>query len=120
MPAKSLRYTSNMSSRLASFVLRCITLVGVSALMLVPTGTCICDEHDESPISEQHEPGCPKVRKLDRSAPPTTFVADNAACGVALIANEASPTNPMKSVTAVAHGPPRGRPLYISLHILLI
>jgi len=109
-----------MTSRLASFVLRCIALVGVSALMLVPTGMCICHEHDESPASEQHEPGCPKVRKVDRSVPPITFVADNAACGVAPITNQTAQSSPTECVTAKAHGPPRDRPLYISLHILLI
>ena len=108
-----------MTSRFATFVFHSMMLAGISALMLVPTGMCICDEHDDS-ATEEHEPGCPKVRKLDRSAPPTSITPDKAACGFAPIANQSLPTNPTESVTAMAHGPPRGRPLFITLHILLI
>ena len=108
-----------MTSRLVTIALHGIVLLGVSAFLLVPTGMCICDGHDDSD-AEQHEPGCPKVRKLERSDPPATYTACDAACDFEKIGDETLPAGPIEAVARTAHGPPRGRPLFITLHSLLI
>ena len=67
-----------MLGRCFEIVLRSAVVIAISAIMLVPTGHCLCSEHEDSSTSEQHEPGCPKVRKLDRSGEPVNYKPDAA------------------------------------------
>lgn len=109
-----------MSLRVADITFRLLPLLAVALLMLVPTGICICAEgHDESP-SEEHEPGCPKVRSLDLPAGIQQYAGDSTLIGMALVDNESPPACPLRDVTAVGHGPPRGRPIYLTLGTLLM
>jgi hypothetical protein len=110
----------SMPLRLADFIVRLVLAVGVTGLMLVPTGMCVCAHaEDESPV-EQHEPGCPKVRKLDRPAAPEHYAGDPAPAAAVDLADDACPAGPVRPVVAVGHGPPRGRPIYLALQTLLI
>ena len=89
-------------------------------MMLVPTGMCICaDADDESPC-EQHEPGCPKVRKLDTPGGSQCYAGDPTNTGVIAVTDDDRPPGPSRLVKAVGHGPPRGSPIYITLGTLLI
>ena len=109
-----------MPQRLANLVTKLLPLFAVALLMLVPTGMCICAEsHDESP-NEEHEPGCPMVRKLDLPVGAQSYAGDSTLIGVALIDNDSPPTCPHRAVEAVGHSPPRGRPNYLTLGTLLI
>jgi len=100
-------------------LIRLAILLGITLLMLVPTGMCICSDHDDESSSEQHEPGCPKVRKLDQPAKPIQVEQDLSSFLIRL-ENEVSPATTSGAVFSVGHGPPRGRPLYIAQRSLLI
>lgn len=101
-------------------MLRGLLALAIAAVLLVPTGMCLCADHEEESANEQHQPGCPKVRKLDRSAAPEQYVPD--AGTVELVSTPAMVpmTSLPRRVQAVGHGPPRGSPLYIELKTLLI
>jgi hypothetical protein len=108
-----------MPLRLANSLFHVLPLMGVALLMLVPTGLCICGSHDEQGSSE-HEPGCPKIRKLERPASPESYAGDSTVGAVPTPRNDACPAGPTQTVVAVAHGPPRGQPIYLTLQTLLI
>jgi hypothetical protein len=101
-------------------LIRGLFVFSIAAVLLVPTGMCLCADHEEESANEQHQPGCPKVRKLERSAGPENYIPD--AGVVELLSTPAMlPRNgPARRVQAVGHGPPRGSPLYIELKTLLI
>jgi hypothetical protein len=100
--------------------IRLVALVGIAALMLVPSGICICADGENESATGSHEPGCPKVRKLDRPAPPEQYAGDVAVAVPLSLADVACPTGPARNVPAVGHSPPRGQPLYLALQTLLI
>jgi hypothetical protein len=108
-----------MPLRLANVVTRLLPLVAVALLMLVPTGICICAEGDDELPSEQHEPGCPKVRMLDLPAGAQCYAGDPTESGTIATIDSARPDGPSRLVEAVGHGPPRGRPFYLTLGTLL-
>jgi hypothetical protein len=109
-----------MPLRLANLVTRLLPLLAVALLMLVPTGMCICAEGDDESPGEQHEPGCPKVRNLDLPAGSLHYSGDATPGGVLSTANLSPAASPLRAVQAVGHGPPRGRPIYLTLGTLLI
>jgi hypothetical protein len=113
-------YTTYMPLRLAKSLLHVVPLIGIAMLMLVPTGMCICGSHEDEGSKEQHEPGCPKVRKLERPASPEYYAGDPTVGAVPTPRNDACPAGPTQTVVAVAHGPPRGQPIYLTLQTLLI
>ena len=100
---------------------RFASMLAVVWLMLMPTGICICADHDDESPNGQHEPGCPKVRKLDRMATAEHYSGDLTSVSMSPIARvnrlDAGPIDP---VTRTGHGPPRGRPTYLTLQTLLI
>jgi hypothetical protein len=98
--------------------LRLGVLACIAALMLVPTGMCICCEDDQA--TEKHEPGCPEVRKLDRPSPPQVYEGDATSAETVTTLELTRPTAPPRAVEAVAHGPPRGQPIYLAQKTLLI
>ena len=106
-------------NRVAEFVLRLALTTAVVALMLVPTGVCICGHAEEGP-GEEHQPGCPEVRKLDRAGPAAHYAGDDTAAAVLPAADDAGPAGPPRLVAEVGHGPPRGQPLYLTLQTLRI
>jgi hypothetical protein len=101
-------------------LLRISVLAGIGALMLVPTGMCICTDCAEESLTQQHEPGCPKVRKLDRPAAPHVYEVDRTVTQAVTPPEICRPAAPPRTVEAVAHGPPRGQPIYLTLQTLLI
>jgi hypothetical protein len=109
-----------MPVRFAGIALRLVALLGVALLMLVPTGMCVCAEDENEATTEQHEPGCPKCRKLDRPASPQHYAGDASAITVVPPADDTCPAGPTRPVVAVGHGPPRGQPIYLTLQTLLI
>jgi len=102
-----------------TFGSRLVVLLGIAMLMLVPTGMCLCAEHEDESTSEQHEPGCPKVRKLDLPGKPVQVAPDLSSFPITL-ENEVGSTHFSGPVFSVGHGPPRGSPLYITQRSLLI
>jgi len=100
--------------------IRLVALAGIATLMLVPTGICICADGENESATGSHEPGCPKVRKLDRPAPPEQYAGDVAVAVPLSLVDVACPTGPARPVPAVGHSPPRGQPLYLALQTLLI
>src|SRR5262245_44256447 len=88
-------YTTSMVVRFTR-VLRLVALAGIVALMLVPTGMCICADGENESATGSHEPGCPKVRKLDRPAPPEQYAADVADAGPLSFVDVACPTGPAR------------------------
>jgi hypothetical protein len=104
----------------ASSVLRRLPVLGILLLMLVPTGMCLCAGHEEGDPFEHHEPGCPKVRKLERPSPPAQYAADDAVVTILTEINDSCPQCPFDPVAAVAHGPPVGQPIYLTHQTLLI
>jgi hypothetical protein len=92
----------------------------VSLLMLVPTGMCICAEGEDESATGQHEPGCPKVRKLDRPCVADHFAGDSTAAGTLTLIDDDRVAGPARVIPAVGHGPPRGQPLFLTLQTLLI
>ena len=88
--------------------------------MLVPTGMCICAEGDHESPSEEHEPGCPKVRNLDLPTGSLNYSGDMTPGGILAHTDMSPPASPLRAVDAVGHGPPRGRPIYLTLGALLI
>ncbi len=115
----SKRYDLDMWMGLINRASRLAILSGITLLMLVPTGMCICAEHEDEPTSEQHEPGCPEVRKLDQPGKPVPAEADLTSQPLEL-QSQPSATDSSRPVFSVGHGPPRGRPLYIAQRSLLI
>ena len=109
-----------MPLRIANVVTRLLPLIAVALLMLVPTGMCVCAHGDDESPSEQHEPGCPKVRKLDVPAGPQQYAGDSTSSGTQSIADDFPPASPLRAVAVVGHGPPRGRPIYLTLGTLLL
>jgi hypothetical protein len=109
-----------MTSRFTVSVVRLLPLLGIALLMLVPSGMCICSGLDDEGPAEQHEPGCPKVRKIDRSVAPEHYAGDSALVAILAPIDVACPAGPSHPVAAVAHGPPRGQPLYLTHQSLLI
>jgi hypothetical protein len=109
-----------MVSCLANLLARVVPLIGVALLMLVPSGMCICDNHEDEGSTDQHEPGCPKVRKLERPPMPEQYCGDSSVAAVEVPAATARPIFAPRRIEAVAHGPPRGRPIYLALQTLLI
>ena len=101
-----------------AITLRLAALAGVALLMLVPTGMCVCCESEEA--TEQHEPGCPEVRKLDRAAASQVYQEDLTPAPMAIAADAFRPSAPLRTVAAVAHGPPRDQPIYLTFQTLLI
>jgi hypothetical protein len=106
-------------ARLANFVVRLALTAAVTGLMLVPTGICLCG-HEESCPTEDHQPGCPEVRNLDRPGPAVVAPADRTATGIVAMTDLAPAAGPARAVSAVGHSPPRGQPLYVTLQTLLI
>ena len=106
--------------RLADLVLRTGLILGVTCLLLVPTGMCICGAHEESAPAEDHQPGCPEVRKLDRAGPAAHYSGDDASAVAPDVAEDDLTSGPPRVVARVGHGPPRGQPLYLSFQTLLI
>lgn len=100
-------------------VFRSLALVGVIALLLMPTGVCLCGHGDEG-AAEEHQPGCPEVRKLDRAAPSLHYTGDPTRAAVLDTDNDRCPTGPPRVVAQVSHGPPLGRPIYLTHQTLLI
>lgn len=107
-----------MPVRLAAPALRLAAVVAVVGLMLVPTGMCVCSDADDESPAGQHEPGCPKVRKIDRSPAPEHYAGDPAVTLAVPPADDAVAAGPADAVPAVGHGPPLGRPLYLTLQTL--
>jgi hypothetical protein len=103
-----------------STAIRLAALAGIAALMLVPTGMCICADGENESATGTHEPGCPKVRNLERPAAPELYSADLAAVVTLSLVDVPCPAGPAQQVPAVGHGPPRGQPLYLALQTLLI
>ena len=112
-------YTTCMAVRLTTAI-RLTALAGITALLLVPTGMCICADGENESAPTSHEPGCPKVRNLDRPAAPELYSADVATVVTLALGDVPCPTGPARQVPAVGHGPPRGQPLYLALQTLLI
>lgn len=106
--------------RLAEFVMRTGLVLGVTCLLLVPTGMCVCAAHDVSAPAEDHQPGCPEVRKLDRAGPVAHYAGDPTSASAPAAGNDDPASGPPRVVRRASHGPPRGHPLYLTLQTLLI
>ena len=113
------RYNLNMWMGLISVALRVVILSGIAMLMLIPTGMCLYADHEDESTSEQHEPGCPKVRKLDQPGKPVQITPDLSSSPLEIDLEDGS-ANSSGPVFSVGHGPPRGSPLYITQCSLLI
>jgi hypothetical protein len=107
-------------ARQLAISLQLTSFFGVALLMLVPTGMCICAEGEDESATGQHEPGCPKVRKLDRPPAADHYTGDNSAAGTLALVDHDRVAGPTRVIPAVGHGPPRGQPLFLSLQTLLI
>jgi hypothetical protein len=108
-----------MARRLATS-LQLTAFFGVALLMLVPTGMCICAEGEDESATGQHEPGCPKVRKLDRPPVAGHYAGDNFTAETLALVDHDRVAGPARVIPAVGHGPPRGQPLFLTLQTLLI
>ena len=106
--------------RLADLVLRTGLILGVTCLLLVPTGMCVCAAHEESTPAEDHQPGCPEVRKLDRAGAVAHYAGDPTSAAAPPAGNDDPASGPPRVVAQVSHGPPRGQPLYLAFQTLLI
>jgi hypothetical protein len=106
-------------TRLADLVVRLALTAAITGLMLVPSGICLCGHPEKGP-SEEHQPGCPEVRQLDRGAPVAHYSGDPALAAILAAADDDCPAGPPRVVARVSHGPPRGQPLYLTLQTLLI
>jgi hypothetical protein len=109
-----------MVLRRCVIVLRTVVIAAIATMMLAPTGICLCSDHDDDTAPEQHEPGCPKVRKLDRAEPPVDYTPDVLSLLALTVHDDEPAAGPARPVVAVGHGPPNGRQIYLALHILLI
>jgi hypothetical protein len=107
-----------MVFRLGELGLRATVVLAVTCLLLVPTGVCLC-AHEEG-TAEDHQPGCPEVRQLDRSGPVAHYGGDDTSIQVAAAPDDDCPAGPPRVVARVNHGPPRGQPLYLTHQTLLI
>jgi hypothetical protein len=108
-----------MARRLAISV-QLAALFGVALLMLVPTGMCICSEGEDESATGWHEPGCPKVRKLDQPPAADYYAGDDTAAETLAPVDHDRVAGPARVIPAVGHGPPRGQPLFVTLQTLLI
>jgi hypothetical protein len=108
-----------MLFRLGEFALRTGATLAVACLLLVPTGMCVCG-HGEDATPEEHQPGCPEVRKLDRSAAPAHYAGDQTPAPPPVARDADCPAGPPRLVREVGHAPPRGHPLYLTLQTLRI
>ena len=108
-----------MAGRLA-ISLQIAALCAVGLLMLVPTGMCICAEGENESATGHHEPGCPKVRNLDRAPAVDHYSGDRTATGMLALVDHDHVAGPTRLIPAVGHGPPRGQPLFLTLQTLLI
>lgn len=108
-----------MEFRLTILGLRVAILAGIALLMLVPTGMCICCEPEDEIAPEQHEPGCPKVRKLVPPALPEYFASEQVSLPLVFIETPLA-SQVARPVYAVGHGPPRGRPIFLFQQTFLI
>jgi len=113
------KYTGVMACKLASS-LRLVALCGVALLLLVPTGLCFCAEGENESGTGHHEPGCPKVRKLDRPPAADEYAGDDTAAGTLAVVDRHAIAGPARDIPAVGHGPPPGQPLFLTLQTLLI
>ena len=107
--------------RLAELGLRTTIFLAVTCLLLVPTGMCVCAEHEEATPAEDHQPGCPEVRKLDRPGSVAHYAGDNTTAVTPVVGDyDRTAAGPPRVVPEVSHGPPRRRPLYLTHRTLLI
>ena len=107
-------------ARQFAMMLHVALFAGVAGVLLVPTGMCICAEGDDESATGQHEPGCPKVRQLDRAGAADDYAGDDMAAGPVALVDHHRVAGPARVIPAVGHGPPRGRPLFLTLQTLLI
>jgi hypothetical protein len=105
--------------RLADLVVRLAVTAAITGLMLVPSGVCLCGHPEEGP-SEEHQPGCPEVRQLDRAGPVAHYTGDPTSAAILDAADDDCPAGPPREVARVNHGPPLGQRLYLTLQTLLI
>lgn len=105
--------------RLADLVVRLALTAAITGLMLVPSGVCLCG-HAEEDRSDEHQPGCPEVRQLDRAGPAAHYAGDPTPAAILAAANDECPAGPPREVARVSHGPPRSQPLFLTLQTLLI
>jgi hypothetical protein len=109
-----------MLLRLGELALRLTITLALTGLMLVPTGVCLCAGHAEEAAPEEHQPGCPEVRQLDRSAAPVHYAGDLTPAAPIASVDDTRPAGPPRLVPELSHGPPRGQPIYLTLQTLLI